>query len=117
MVRGLSPAYPSYIKPPFPLSLPSLAHREDLLVKFGVVPPPDERDEYEESDYDNDNEDYDDDDFDRGERRDSSPKKKKRTKKNSCGIVLWTMDNRRKGLKYLVVASKNAQEEVSLHLS
>ena len=81
-------------------------------MKFGVVSPPDDRDEYNESDNDND-EDYDDDEFDRGgERSSGSPKKKKRTKKNSCGIVLWTLDNRRKGLKYLVQASKNAQEEV-----
>ena len=86
------------------------------MVKFGVIPPPDERDEYDESDYDRDDEeeDYDDDDFDRDGERSSVSKKKKRTKKNSCGIVLWTLDNRRKGLKYLVQASKNAQEEVRI---
>ena len=86
-------------------------------MKFGVILPPDDRDDgaYEESDYDNE-EDYDDDDFDRGAggERNSSPKKKKRTKKNSCSVVLWTLGNRREGLKFLVQASKNAQEEVRI---
>jgi hypothetical protein len=91
--------------------------REAWLVRLGVVPAVDDRDNPDYADADDDDgsgsggDNYDDDgDFD--DSRHGSPKRNQRRKKRAaCGMARWTVEARRQGLKYLSAACKAAQEE------